>query len=160
MAHGAFEYNVGSLVQLLYITGVIYYRCYILQVLGVTCAKRYMCYTLHVLYITCVIRYRCYTLQVFYITGVAHRAFENDVDSLLQLREFFDYLPLSNKDPAPIRECYDPWYVHDCNEYDYTHVYSVILQEVNSVLYIANDGSYISEKVLPSKEIIQQVKFL
>ncbi|XP_060606377.1 propionyl-CoA carboxylase beta chain, mitochondrial-like [Ruditapes philippinarum] len=43
------------------------------------------------------------------VSGVAHRAFENDVDGLLQLREFFDYLPLSNQDPAPIRECYDPW---------------------------------------------------
>ncbi|WAR28003.1 PCCB-like protein [Mya arenaria] len=41
--------------------------------------------------------------------GVAHRAFENDVDGLLQLREFFDFLPLSNQDPAPIRDCYDPW---------------------------------------------------
>ncbi|KAG8445564.1 hypothetical protein GDO86_010367 [Hymenochirus boettgeri] len=42
------------------------------------------------------------------LSGVAHRAFENDIDALLNLREFFNYLPLSNKDPAPIRECQDP----------------------------------------------------
>ncbi|XP_048361509.1 propionyl-CoA carboxylase beta chain, mitochondrial isoform X1 [Sphaerodactylus townsendi] len=41
------------------------------------------------------------------VSGVAHRAFENDIDALLNLREFFNYLPLSNKDPAPVRECHD-----------------------------------------------------
>lgn len=40
---------------------------------------------------------------------MAHRAYENDVDMLLQLRRFFDFLPLSNKDPSPIRQCDDPW---------------------------------------------------
>ncbi|PIO31103.1 Propionyl-CoA carboxylase beta chain, mitochondrial [Aquarana catesbeiana] len=42
------------------------------------------------------------------LSGVAHRAFENDIDALLNLREFFNYLPLSNKDAAPVRECHDP----------------------------------------------------
>ncbi|XP_030312181.1 propionyl-CoA carboxylase beta chain, mitochondrial [Calypte anna] len=42
------------------------------------------------------------------VSGVAHRAFENDIDALLHLREFFNYLPLSNQDPAPICECHDP----------------------------------------------------
>ncbi|ELK33181.1 Propionyl-CoA carboxylase beta chain, mitochondrial [Myotis davidii] len=42
------------------------------------------------------------------MSGVAHRAFENDVDALCNLREFFNYLPLSSQDPAPIRECHDP----------------------------------------------------
>nr|XP_051714968.1 propionyl-CoA carboxylase beta chain, mitochondrial isoform X3 [Oryctolagus cuniculus] len=42
------------------------------------------------------------------MSGVAHRAFENDVDALCNLREFFNFLPLSNQDPAPIRECHDP----------------------------------------------------
>uniref|UniRef100_A0A8C6ZWQ2 Propionyl-CoA carboxylase beta chain, mitochondrial n=1 Tax=Nothoprocta perdicaria TaxID=30464 RepID=A0A8C6ZWQ2_NOTPE len=41
------------------------------------------------------------------ISGVAHRAFENDIDALLNLREFFNYLPLSNRDPAPVCECHD-----------------------------------------------------
>lgn len=45
---------------------------------------------------------------VFFLIGVAHCAFENDIDALLNLREFFNYLPLSNKDPAPVRECHDP----------------------------------------------------
>ncbi|PNI96284.1 PCCB isoform 8 [Pan troglodytes] len=42
------------------------------------------------------------------MSGVAHRAFENDVDALCNLRDFFNYLPLSSQDPAPIRECHDP----------------------------------------------------
>ncbi|XP_030574541.1 propionyl-CoA carboxylase beta chain, mitochondrial [Archocentrus centrarchus] len=42
------------------------------------------------------------------VSGVAHRAFENDIEALLNLREFFNFLPLSNQDPAPIRECHDP----------------------------------------------------
>ncbi|KDQ71473.1 propionyl-CoA carboxylase beta chain, mitochondrial-like [Zootermopsis nevadensis] len=42
-------------------------------------------------------------------SGVAHKAFHNDVDALLQLRNFLGFLPLSNKDPAPIRICDDPW---------------------------------------------------
>ncbi|GFR97151.1 propionyl-CoA carboxylase beta chain, mitochondrial [Elysia marginata] len=43
------------------------------------------------------------------VSGVAHKAFENDVDALLNLREFFSYLPLNNKEPSPIRACDDPW---------------------------------------------------
>uniref|UniRef100_A0AAQ5ZCS3 Propionyl-CoA carboxylase beta chain, mitochondrial n=1 Tax=Amphiprion ocellaris TaxID=80972 RepID=A0AAQ5ZCS3_AMPOC len=42
------------------------------------------------------------------VSGVAHHAFENDIEALLNLREFFNFLPLSNQDPAPIRECHDP----------------------------------------------------
>ncbi|XP_048190937.1 LOW QUALITY PROTEIN: propionyl-CoA carboxylase beta chain, mitochondrial [Perognathus longimembris pacificus] len=42
------------------------------------------------------------------VSGVAHRAFENDVDALSNLREFFNFLPLSNQDAAPVRECHDP----------------------------------------------------
>ena len=41
--------------------------------------------------------------------GVAHNSFENDIDALLQMRDFFNYLPLSNQDPSPIRKCDDPW---------------------------------------------------
>ncbi|XP_005099373.3 propionyl-CoA carboxylase beta chain, mitochondrial [Aplysia californica] len=43
------------------------------------------------------------------VSGVAHKAFENDIDALMNLREFFNFLPLSNKDPAPLRSCEDPW---------------------------------------------------
>ncbi|XP_052574199.1 propionyl-CoA carboxylase beta chain, mitochondrial isoform X1 [Peromyscus californicus insignis] len=42
------------------------------------------------------------------VSGVAHRAFDNDVDALCNLREFFNYLPLSSQDQAPVRECHDP----------------------------------------------------
>lgn len=34
-------------------------------------------------------------------SGVADAAFENDVEALLMLRRFFDYLPSSNRDKAP-----------------------------------------------------------
>lgn len=43
------------------------------------------------------------------VSGVAHKAFENDVDALLNLREFFNFLPLNNKEPSPVRVCEDPW---------------------------------------------------
>jgi len=42
------------------------------------------------------------------ISGAAHRAFENDVDALLSLRDFVSYLPSSNKEASPIIHCTDP----------------------------------------------------
>jgi propionyl-CoA carboxylase beta chain len=36
-------------------------------------------------------------------SGVADRAFENDVEALLMLRRFFNYLPLNNRERAPAR---------------------------------------------------------
>ncbi|HEX8366355.1 MAG TPA: acyl-CoA carboxylase subunit beta [Allosphingosinicella sp.] len=42
-------------------------------------------------------------------SGVADVAFENDIDALLATREFFDFLPLSNRHELPERECADPW---------------------------------------------------
>ncbi|GAB6054179.1 acyl-CoA carboxylase subunit beta [Magnetospira thiophila] len=41
-------------------------------------------------------------------SGVADVAFENDVEALLMLRRFVDFLPSSNKDKAPIRPTPDP----------------------------------------------------
>jgi propionyl-CoA carboxylase beta chain len=41
-------------------------------------------------------------------SGVADLAFENDVDALLMLRRFFNYLPLNNKEKPPVRETSDP----------------------------------------------------
>lgn len=41
-------------------------------------------------------------------SGVAHRAFENDVEALLQLRDFVDFLPSSNKEQPPVRPTTDP----------------------------------------------------
>ena len=52
-------------------------------------------------YVSCVDQFLC--------TGVAHKAFDNDVEALLQVRDFFNFLPLSNEDPSPVRECMDPW---------------------------------------------------
>ena len=41
-------------------------------------------------------------------SGVADLAFENDVDALVMLRRFFDYLPLSNREKPPLRPTDDP----------------------------------------------------
>ncbi|MES1912836.1 MAG: hypothetical protein MHM6MM_005052 [Cercozoa sp. M6MM] len=40
-------------------------------------------------------------------SGVAHGAFENDVDALARIRELVDFLPLSNKEKPPMRETCD-----------------------------------------------------
>src|SRR4051812_9279203 len=41
-------------------------------------------------------------------SGVADLAFENDVEALLMLRRFFNYLPLNNRDGPPLRPSEDP----------------------------------------------------
>ena len=46
--------------------------------------------------------------QSICFVGVAAGAFENDIDALSQIRDLFDFLPLSNKEQSPIRECNDP----------------------------------------------------
>jgi propionyl-CoA carboxylase beta chain len=42
-------------------------------------------------------------------SGVADNAFENDIEALLATRDFFDFLPLSNRHDLPERACTDPW---------------------------------------------------
>lgn len=41
-------------------------------------------------------------------TGVADKAFNNDVEALIQIRRFFDFLPLSNTSSLPERVTQDP----------------------------------------------------
>jgi propionyl-CoA carboxylase beta chain len=41
-------------------------------------------------------------------SGVADLAFENDVEALLELRRFIDFLPSSNRGSAPVRRTADP----------------------------------------------------
>jgi propionyl-CoA carboxylase beta chain len=41
-------------------------------------------------------------------SGVADRAFENDVEALLETRRLIDFLPLNNREKAPVRACADP----------------------------------------------------
>lgn len=41
------------------------------------------------------------------VSGVAHNAFRNDMDALLQLRRFFDFLPLAWDKPLPERATSD-----------------------------------------------------
>lgn len=36
-------------------------------------------------------------------SGVSHGAFDNDIESLAKMREFFDFLPLSNREKPPVR---------------------------------------------------------
>ncbi len=42
-------------------------------------------------------------------TSVADLAFENDIEALIATREFFDFLPLSNKEEVPERPSSDLW---------------------------------------------------
>ncbi|WP_353094875.1 acyl-CoA carboxylase subunit beta, partial [Methylibium sp.] len=41
-------------------------------------------------------------------SGVADMAFENDVEAILMLRRFYNYLPLNNREKAPVRLGGDP----------------------------------------------------
>src|SRR5690606_24333042 len=41
-------------------------------------------------------------------SGVADLAFDNDVEALLMLRRLYNYLPLSNREKAPVRPSGDP----------------------------------------------------
>jgi propionyl-CoA carboxylase beta chain len=41
-------------------------------------------------------------------SGVAHAAFENDIDALLNLRRFVDFLPSNNREKPPVWETEDP----------------------------------------------------
>ncbi|HEX4509627.1 MAG TPA: acyl-CoA carboxylase subunit beta [Burkholderiaceae bacterium] len=41
-------------------------------------------------------------------SGVADLAFENDVEAILMLRRFYNYLPLNNREKAPVRASGDP----------------------------------------------------
>ena len=41
-------------------------------------------------------------------SGVADLAFENDVEALLMLRRLYNYLPLNNREKAPVRPSGDP----------------------------------------------------
>ncbi len=42
-------------------------------------------------------------------TSVADLALENDIEALLATRDFFDFLPLSNRHDVPERPCAEPW---------------------------------------------------
>ncbi len=42
-------------------------------------------------------------------TSVADLALENDIEALLAARDFFDFLPLSNREEVPERPSADPW---------------------------------------------------
>ena len=52
-----------------------------------------------------------WSLMIVVDLGVAHGAFNNDIEALLGIRELINYLPLSNREPAPLRKCDDPWLV-------------------------------------------------
>src|SRR3546814_3523312 len=46
-------------------------------------------------------------------SGVADVAFENDIEALLATRDFFDFLPLSNRHDLSTRPTTDPWNRHE-----------------------------------------------
>jgi propionyl-CoA carboxylase beta chain len=41
-------------------------------------------------------------------SGVADLSFENDIEAIVMLRRFFNYLPLNNKEKPPVRDSGDP----------------------------------------------------
>ena len=41
-------------------------------------------------------------------SSVADLAFDNDIDTLLEVRRFFDFLPLSNREKSPLKPTLDP----------------------------------------------------
>ena len=41
------------------------------------------------------------------LSGVAHGAFDNDVDAMQQIRDLYEYLPLSNQDEVPVKATMD-----------------------------------------------------
>ena len=41
--------------------------------------------------------------------GALNMWYDADIDALMATREFFDYLPLSNRHDIPERPCADPW---------------------------------------------------
>ncbi|DAZ97935.1 TPA: hypothetical protein N0F65_006360, partial [Lagenidium giganteum] len=43
-------------------------------------------------------------------SGVAHCAFDNDVEAIREMRRFFDFLPLNNKEKPPVRKSDDDRY--------------------------------------------------
>lgn len=49
-----------------------------------------------------------------HISSVADAAFENDFETLMEVRRLFDFLPQSSRDPAPIQECHDPYDREEC----------------------------------------------
>lgn len=42
------------------------------------------------------------------LSGVAHGSFENDVEAIRGLRDFYTYIPLNNKDEPPVVHTDDP----------------------------------------------------
>jgi propionyl-CoA carboxylase beta chain len=42
-------------------------------------------------------------------TSVSDLALENDIEALLATRDFFDFLPASNREEVPEQPCADPW---------------------------------------------------
>src|SRR3546814_17232767 len=42
-------------------------------------------------------------------SSVADLAFENDIEALLSVRDFFDYLPENNRSGVPVRPTSDPY---------------------------------------------------
>jgi propionyl-CoA carboxylase beta chain len=73
-------------------------------------------------------------------SGVAHNAYENDIEALLGVRELFSYLPLSNRAGVPVRPTTDRFdreeasldliVPPDANKpYDMKHVISKIVDE-------------------------------
>ncbi|CAK0775276.1 Propionyl-CoA carboxylase beta chain [uncultured Gammaproteobacteria bacterium] len=88
-------------------------------------------------------------------SGVSDLAFENDVEGLLQVRRFMDFLPLNAAEKPPVRECTDP-----VNRYDYS-LDTLVPANPNKpydmkelIVKIVDDGDFFEIKPTHAKNII------
>ncbi|KAF9205778.1 hypothetical protein BGZ49_003535 [Haplosporangium sp. Z 27] len=78
-------------------------------------------------------------------SGVAHNAFENDVEALQRLRDFVDFLPLSNRESAPVRYTDDPSDREDASLNHIVPVDSTKAYDIKDVITRLVDDSHFFE---------------
>ncbi|KAJ3065473.1 hypothetical protein HDU98_011177 [Podochytrium sp. JEL0797] len=76
-------------------------------------------------------------------SGVAHLAFDNEIEAMAGLRDFFDFLPLSNRSEVPVKPTSDPFkradpVLNTLIPADSTHAYDI--KEV--ITRIVDDGNF------------------
>ncbi|WP_448188248.1 acyl-CoA carboxylase subunit beta [Azospirillum sp. sgz301742] len=88
-------------------------------------------------------------------SSVADLAFENDVEAILQLRRFIDFLPANNREKAPERPCIDP-----ADRYDHS-LDTLVPENPNKpydmkelILKVVDEGDFFELQAEHAKNII------
>ncbi|HYG85926.1 MAG TPA: acyl-CoA carboxylase subunit beta [Azospirillum sp.] len=88
-------------------------------------------------------------------SSVADLAFENDVEAILQLRRFIDFLPANNREKAPVRPCIDP-----ADRYDHS-LDTLVPENPNKpydmkelILKVVDEGDFFELQAEHAKNII------